>query len=168
MWFFAFLWTASYQALLPSTISWSLLKFISNESVMLSNDLIFCPPLFPLSLFSPSIRVFSKESTLHIRWPKYWGFSFSISPSNGLMNGSFMVKLIMCWCVLSNVQLCNSSDCSPAASSVLGISRQEYWNGLPFPPSEDLPNPGIEPSSPASPALQWMLYCWAIGETLNL
>ena len=76
------LWTAARQASLSITNSWSLLKLTSIESVMPSNHLILCRPLLlPSSLF-PSIRVFSNESVLHIRWPKYWSFSFSISPSN--------------------------------------------------------------------------------------
>ena len=70
-------WTATRQAPLSSTISQSFLKFMSIESVMLSNHLILCHPLFPLPSIFPSIRVF--ESALHIRWPKYW--SFSNSPS---------------------------------------------------------------------------------------
>ena len=74
-------WTAARQATLSLTISWSLPKFMFIESVMPSNHLIlFCPLLLP-SIF-PSIRVFSNESALLIRWPKYWSFSFSISPSN--------------------------------------------------------------------------------------
>ena len=74
--------TAARQAPRSSTVSWSLLKFISIESVMPSNHLILCHPLLlPPSIF-PSIRVFSKESVLSITWPKYWSFSFSISPSN--------------------------------------------------------------------------------------
>ena len=73
-------WTIALQASLPFTVSQSLLKFMSIESGMPSNHLILCLPLFlPPSIF-PSIRVFSNESALHIRWPKYW--SFSISPPN--------------------------------------------------------------------------------------
>ena len=68
--------------LLSFTISWSLLKLTSIESVIPSNHLILCHPLFFLSSIFPSIRVFSSESVLHIRWPKYWSFSFSISSSN--------------------------------------------------------------------------------------
>ena len=80
---FATPWTAARQAPLAISNSWSLLKLMSIESVMLSNHLIFCCPLLlPPSIF-PSIRVFSNESVLHIRWPKYWSFSFSISPSKG-------------------------------------------------------------------------------------
>ena len=75
-------WTAARQASLSITNSQSLLKLIFIESVMPSNHLILCcPPLLLPSLF-PSIRVFSNESVLHIRWPKYWSFSFNISPYN--------------------------------------------------------------------------------------
>ena len=75
-------WTRALQVSLSITNSWSLFKLMSIESVMPSNHLIFCYPLLlPPSIF-PSIRVFSSESVLHIRWPKYWSFSFSISPSN--------------------------------------------------------------------------------------
>ena len=75
-------WTAACQASLSITNSRSLLKLISIESVIPSNYLILCCPLLLLSSVFPSIRVFSNESVLHIRWPKYWSFSFSISPSN--------------------------------------------------------------------------------------
>ena len=79
---FATPWTAAPQASLPITNSRSLLKFMSIESVMPSNHLILCRRLLlPPSIF-PSIRVFSNESALRIRWPKYWNFTFSISPSN--------------------------------------------------------------------------------------
>ena len=79
---FATPWTAAHQASLSITNSQSLLKLMSIESVMPSNHLIlYCPLLLLPSIF-PNIRVFSKESVLHIRWPKYWSFSFSISPSN--------------------------------------------------------------------------------------
>ena len=79
---FATLSTAECQASLSFTISQSLLKLMSIESMMPSNHLILCCPLLlPPSIF-PSIRVFSSESGLHIRWPKYWSFSFNISPSD--------------------------------------------------------------------------------------
>ena len=74
-------WTVAHQALRP-TVSWNLLKFMSTESVMLSNHLILCCPLLLLPSIFPNIRVFSNESALPIRWPKYWSFSFNISPSN--------------------------------------------------------------------------------------
>ena len=80
--FFVTPWTAVHQASLSITNSWSLLKFMSIESVIPSNHLILCRPLLLLPSIFPSIRVFSNESVLHIRWPKYWSFSFSISPSN--------------------------------------------------------------------------------------
>ena len=67
---------------LSFTISWSLLKLVSIESVMLFNHLMFCQPLFLLPSIFPSIRLFYSELALHIRWPKYWSFSLSISPSN--------------------------------------------------------------------------------------
>jgi len=75
-------WTAARQASLSFTSSWTLLRLMSVESVMPSNQLILCCPLLLLPSIFPSIRVFSNESTLHIRWPKYWSFSFNISPSN--------------------------------------------------------------------------------------
>ena len=79
---FATPWTAACQASLYITNSRSLLKLMSIESVMPSNHLILCHPLILLPSIFPSIRVFSNESVLRIRWPKYWSFSFSISPSN--------------------------------------------------------------------------------------
>ena len=78
---FATPWTATRQASLCITNSRSLPKLMSNESVMPSNHLILCCPLLLPSIF-PSIRVFSNESALRIRWPKYWSFGFNISPSN--------------------------------------------------------------------------------------
>ena len=78
----ATLWTAALQASLSITNSRSLTKLMSIESVMPSNHLILCRPLLLLPSIFPSIRVFSNESALHIRWPKYWSFTFSISPSN--------------------------------------------------------------------------------------
>ena len=79
---FVTLWTAARQASLSITNSWSLLKLMSIELVRPSNHLMLCHPLLLLHSILPSIRIFSNESVLHIRWPKYWGFSFSISPSN--------------------------------------------------------------------------------------
>ena len=79
---FAIPWTAAHQASLSFTNSRSLLKFMSIESVMPSNQLILCRPLLLLPSIFPSIRVFSNEPVLRIRWPKYQSFSFSISPSS--------------------------------------------------------------------------------------
>ena len=75
-------WTAAHQVALSLTISWNVPKFIPIESAMPSNHLILCLPLLLLPSIFPSIRVFFNESAVHIRWPKYWSFSFSISPSN--------------------------------------------------------------------------------------
>ena len=82
VWLFVTPWTAARQASLSFTISQSLLKFMSIESVMPSNHLILCRPLLLLPSIFPSIRVFSKELALCFSWPKYWSFSFSINPSN--------------------------------------------------------------------------------------
>ena len=86
---------------LSSTISKSLLRFISIESVMPANHLIPCCPLFLLPSIFPSIRAFSSESVLHIRWPKYWSFSFSISPSTEY---SGLISFRMDWLDLLAVQ----------------------------------------------------------------
>ena len=86
---FATPWIAAHQASLSITNSWSLLKLMSIRSVMATSHLILCHPLLLLPPNPSSISVFSNESTLHMRWPKYWSFSFSISPSNehpGLMS----------------------------------------------------------------------------------
>ena len=82
VWLFATPWTAARQASLSITNSQSLLKLMSIESVMPSHHLFLCHPLLLLCSIFPSIRVFSNESVLHIRWPKYWSLSFSITPSN--------------------------------------------------------------------------------------
>ena len=82
VWLFATPWTAAHQASLSITNSQSPPKPMSIESVMPSHHLILCRPLLPLPSIFPSIRVFSNESAFHIRWPKYWSFSFNISPSN--------------------------------------------------------------------------------------
>ena len=98
---FATPWTAAHQASLSITNSQSLLKLMSIELVMPSNHLILCCPfLLPPSIF-PSIRVFSNESVLCIRWPKYWSFSFSISPSNEY---SGLISFRMDWLDLLAVQ----------------------------------------------------------------
>ena len=94
-------WTAACQASLSFTISQSLLKLMSGELVMSSNHLIFCHPLLLLPSIFPGIRVFSDGSALHIWWPKFWSFSFSISPSNeysGLI--SFKMQWSCCFVLL--------------------------------------------------------------------
>ena len=82
VWLFATPWIAAHQASLSTMNSWSLLTLMFTESVMPSNHLILCCPLFLLPSIFPSIKVFSNESVLHIRSPKYWSFRFNISPSN--------------------------------------------------------------------------------------
>ena len=98
---FATPWIAAHQASLSIASSRSLLKLMSIESVMPSKCLILCCPLLLLPLVFPSIRVFSSESVLHIRWPKYWSFSFSISPCNEY---SGLISFRMDWLDLLAVQ----------------------------------------------------------------
>ena len=93
-------WTAACQASLSFTISWSLLKFMSLESVMPSNHLVLCQPLPLLPSVFPSIRVFSRDSALHIRWPKYWRFSFTISLPKSIQ-GWFPLRVIGLICLQS-------------------------------------------------------------------
>ena len=94
-------WTAACQASLSITKSRSLLRLMSIESVMPSNHLILCRPLLLLPSIFPSIRVLVNESVLHIRWPKYWSFSFSISPSNEY---SELVSFSIAWSDVLAVQ----------------------------------------------------------------
>ena len=98
---FAIPWTATCQASLSITNSRSLLKLMPIELVMPSNHLILCSPLLLPSSIFPSIRVFSNESVLHIRWPKYWSFSLSISPSNDY---SGLISFRIDWFGLLEVQ----------------------------------------------------------------
>ena len=101
VWLFVTPWTAACQGFLSIANSWSLLKLTSNELVMPSNHLILCHPLLLLPSIFPSIRVFSDESVLHIRWPKYWSFSFSISPSNEHLG---LISFRMDWLDLLAIQ----------------------------------------------------------------
>ena len=94
-------WTAARQASLSITSTWSLPKLMSFELVMSSNHLILCYPFLLLPSIFPTISVFSSESVLHIRWPKYWSFSFSISPSN---EDSGLISFRIDWLDLSEVQ----------------------------------------------------------------
>ena len=98
---FATPWIAARQASLSITNSWSSLKLTSIELVMPSTHLILCRPLLLLPPISPSIRVFSNESTLHMRWPKYWSFSFSIIPSKEIPG---LISFRMDWLDLPAVQ----------------------------------------------------------------
>ena len=120
---FAILWTAVLQASLSFTISWSLLKFMSTESVMLSDHLILCFPLLLLPSVFLSIKDFSNESDLHIRRLKYWNFNFSFSHSNEY---SILISFRIDWLDPLAVQM-DSQESSPAPqfesvySSVLNL-----------------------------------------------
>ena len=98
---FATPWITAHQASLSITNSWSSLRLMSIESVMLSSHLILCHPLLLLPPIPPSIRVFSNESTLGMRWPKYWSFSFSIIPSKEIPG---LISFRMDWLDLLAVQ----------------------------------------------------------------
>ena len=119
--------TVAHQASLSITNSWSLLKLMSIESVMPSNHLILCHPFLLLPSIFPSFRVFSNESVLCIRWPKYWSFSFSVSPSNeysGPISLPGAAKSLQ-----SCPTLCNPIDGSLPGSAVPGIlqARTLEW-----------------------------------------
>ena len=128
-------WTAALQASLSNTNSWSLLKLMSIESVMPSNHLILCRPLLLLPSIFSSVRVFSSQSVLRIRWPKYWSFSFSISPSNeysGLI--SFRIDwldLLAVQGTLESLLQHHSSKASILLCSAF-TSIHDYWENHSF------------------------------------
>ena len=111
------------QASLSFTISWSLLRLTSIESVMPSNHLILCCPLLLLSSVFPSIRVFSNESDLQIRWPKYWSFIFSISPSTEY---SGLISFKIDWFDLPAVQGTHKSLLSTT------VQKHQFFGAQPF------------------------------------
>ena len=115
VWLFATPWTVPHQASLSITNSQSFLKLMSIESVMPSNHLILCQPLLLLPSIFPSIRVFSSESVLCIRWPQYWNFSFSISPSSEY---SGLISLRMDWFDLLRVHGTLKSSPTPQFKSI--------------------------------------------------
>ena len=119
----ATLWTAVRQASLSFIISWSLLKLMSIKSVTPSNHLILCQPLLLLPSIYLSIRVFSNESTLRIGWPQYWGFSFSISPSN-----SGLISFLTDWFDLLAVGF----DLFAVGCHHLLPSIRDYWKNHSF------------------------------------
>ena len=140
VWLFVTPWTAEHQASLSITSSWSLLKLMSVELMMPSNHLILHHPLLLLPSVFPSIRVFSKESVLCIRWPKYWSFSFSISLSN-----QYSGLLSLGWLVWSPCSPRDSQESSPTPqfksinSPVLSLlygptltSIHDYWKNYSF------------------------------------
>ena len=106
---------AAHQTPLSFTVSWTLLRFMSTESVMPSNHLILCHLLLLLPLVCPSIRVFSSESLLRIRWPKYWNFSFSKSPSDEY---SGLISFRSDWFYLLAVQGNQDSSSAPQFESI--------------------------------------------------
>ena len=119
-------WTAAHQASLSITNSRSSLKLMSIESVMPSNHLILCHPLLLPSIF-PSIRVFSDESPLHIRWPKHWSFSFSISPSS---EHSGLISFRMDWL---DLLARDSQESSPTPQfKSINSSALNFLYSLPF------------------------------------
>ena len=137
---FATPWTAAHQVSLSVTNSQTLLKLMSIESVMPSNHVILCYPFLLLPSVFPSIRVFSNESVLHIRWPKYWSFSFSISPSNKY---SGLISFRMDWLDLLAVQGTLKSSPIPQFKSINSLalsflysptltSIHDYWKNHSF------------------------------------
>ena len=134
-------WTAARQDSLSIINSWSLLKLMSIKSVMPSNHLILCGPLLLLPSIFPSIRVFSNESVLPIRWPKYWSFSFIISPSNEY---SELISFRIDWLGLLAVQgtlksLLQHHSSKPSVLQHLAffyspnlISTHDYWKNYSF------------------------------------
>ena len=132
--------TAARQAYLSITSSWSLLKLMSIESVMPSNHLILCCPLLFLPSILPSIRVFSSESALCIRWPEYWSFSFSISPSSeslGLI--SFRIDWLDLWSPKDSQESSPTPQFKSISSSMLNFlysstltSIHDYWKNHSF------------------------------------
>ena len=140
VWLFATPWTAARQASLSITNSQSLLKLMSIQLMMSFKQLILCYPLLlPPSTF-PSIRVFSNESVLHIRWPKYWSFSFSISPSKEY---SGLISFRMDWLNLLAIQETQEFSSTPQFKSINSlvlsflyspalISIHDYWKNHSF------------------------------------
>ena len=133
-------WTAAHQVSLSITNSRSLLKPMFIESVMPSSHLILCCPLLLLPPIPPSIRVFSTESTLHMRWPKYWSFSFNISPSN---EHPGLISFKMEWLDLLAVQGTQESSPTPQFKSINSsglsflhspslTSIHDYWKNHSF------------------------------------
>ena len=124
VWLFVTPWTAAHQVSLSITNTQSLFKLMSIESGMPSNHLILCRPLlFPPSIF-PSISVFSKESVHRIRWPKYWSFSFSISPSNEY---SGLISFRRDWLDLLAVQGTLKSLLQHHSSKALVLQRSAFF-----------------------------------------
>ena len=123
-WLFVTPWTAARQASLSITNSWSLLRLVAIELVMPSSHLILCRSLLLLPLIPPSIRVFSDESTLRMRWPTYWSFSFNISPSNEYQG---LISFKMDWLDLPAVQETLKSLLQHQSSKALILQRSAFF-----------------------------------------
>ena len=140
VWLFATPWTAAHRTSLSITNSQSSLKLMSIEAVMPSNHLILCRTLLLLPSIFPSIRVFSNEPVLHIRWPKYWSFSFSISPSNeysGLISFAIdLFDLLAVQGILKNLLQHHHSKSSILRCSAFFMvqltSIYDYWKDYSF------------------------------------
>ena len=124
-------WTATRQASLSITNSQSLFKLMSIKSVMLSNHLFLCYPLLLLPSIFPSIRVFSNESALRMRWPKYWSFSFNINPSSEY---SGLISFRMDWLDLLAVQgtLKSLLQHHSSKASIIMYPHENTWEIFPF------------------------------------
>ena len=125
VWLFVTLWTTVRQASLSITNSWSPPKSMSIESVMPSNHLILCHPLLVLPSSFPSIRVFSNESALRVRQPKYWSFSFNISPSN---EHPGLISFKMDWLDLLAVQGTQESSPAPQFKSISSSALSFFYS----------------------------------------
>ena len=145
VWLFATPWIAALQASLSTTNSWSSLRLKSIESVMPSSHLILWRPLLLLPPIPLSIRVFSSESTLRMRWPKYWSFSFSIIPSYYYYIIHYIIKweiteyFVIFMCALSHFSLLTlwePMDCSPPDYSVHGILQATILEWIVIPSSK--------------------------------
>ena len=124
VWLFAVPWTAAHQASLSIINSWSLLKLMPTESMMPSNHLILCCPLLLLPSIFPSIKIFSNESILQIRWPKYWSFSFSICPSNEY---SGLISIRIDWFDFLAVQRTQESSPTPEFKSISSLMLSYFY-----------------------------------------
>ena len=158
-------WTAAHQASLSVTNSQSLFKCMSIKLVMPFNHLIFCSPLLLLPSIFPSIRVFSNESVLHNRWPKYWSFSFSISPSNESVQFSRSV-------VSDSLQ---PHDCSmpglPVHHQLLEFTQTHvHWVGDAIQPSHPLlsPSPPVFNLSQHQGLFKWVSFSHQVARVLEL
>ena len=140
-------WTAACQASLSFPVSWSLLRFMSIELVMLSNHLILCHPLLLLPSIFPSIRIFSSESALHIRWPKNWSFSISISASSEYSGWtSFRIDWFDLFAVQGTLKSLLSSttvqkhqffwDAVPELNNLVGVKQVHQSTGLSWTPTQ--------------------------------